>query len=483
MKLEPDYQPIIFPKKDSQLEDNHLHSQQQSFNDQLSNIPDRLDNVAKAEAYVGGEVENDRNSEEYILNPTNLPEASRSTIIYRGVRNRTRVEVGPVSLFSTKRKNPSDDGKDESSQPGKHRKGRIMFPKSEALSEREDNATLSGSSRTKKSEALLAATLGQSSEEGSSRKASPDVQDIIDGIVKLLGGKVHHPQPGAPAAVVPPQVQVPFTQRQPQSPAYNLFNPNKPIYPTAKPNRINSRGPPLTTDQNGNVQVQQQQQQQSSFEAIPLEALNSEFKLNQTRFGPPFPLSQVPEAPYKQGVPLPNQLVPTSGGNNNGDFNLRQSLPPPTAPGSYVTTSNNLGNNDRPNNGFYSNGNNRYTIGNTPTPQQPRPGSVSSSSLPTTASNHNGNTGLTTVSTSLTTSNQNTHYHPHQTDNFNENGTRNPYSTTSNLNYNEGGDTRRPVTTISSDEGSDDGNTALPTYPSHNNKGKCHFLNTIVELR
>lgn len=476
VKLEPDYHPVSFPKKESHLEDNHLHS---------LNSHGGSDTTAKDETYVGGgNRDEERNSEEFILNPTSLPEASRSTIIFRGIRNRTRVEVGPVNLFATKRKQISSE--DESAiQPGSNRKGRIMFPKSEALSERADNATLSGSTRNQKSEALLAATLGQSSEEGSSRKASPDVQDIIDGIVKLLGGKVHHPQPVGTPAVVP---QVPFPQRQPQSTAYNLFNPTKPIFQTAKPSRINSRGPPLTANNGQNVATPQQQQpptqHQSSFEAIPLEALNSDFKLNQTRFGPPFPLSQVvvpsPEAPYKQGVPLPEQLVPPQPTNshhinNNGNFNLRQQ---PTAPAPYVTTGSNVNNlnrnnDNRPGNGFYTNGNNRYVNDNAVTQQ--RPGSVAPSSLPTTASNHNGNTGLTTVSTSLTTaSNKGPYYHQHQTDNFNENGTRNPYITTSHFNQNDGGNSRKPTTTVSSGEGSEAGNTVLTTIPTHG-QGKCQL--------
>lgn len=476
VKLERDYHPTFFPKKESQLEDNHLHSQQ-SFNDQPhtdKSFFDESGNLITAEAFVGQD--DDRNHEEYPADPTHLPEPSKSTIIFRGIRNRTRVEVAPVSLFATKRKSFSENSDEQLS----NRRGRVMFPKSEQLKEREGNGSVPGNSRTTKSEALLSQTLGQSSEEGSSRKASPDVQDIIDGIVKLLGGKVHHPQPASsPAAAVAP---VPFSHRQPQSTAYNLFNPTKPIfYQTVKPSRINSRGPPLGGTHQQQQQQQQQSQQQSSFEAIPLEALNADFKLNLTKFGPPFPLSQVvpPEAPYKQGVPVPEQLVPPT----NGNFNLRQPpLPPSTATSSYVTTVNDerqLGSHphdNRPNNGFFThNGSNRYNNGNVPQqhhhwPSSAAPSSSSSlpSSLPTASNHHNGNTGLTTVPAGLTTTPiRNTHHHQSE-DNFNENGTRNPYATNLshlNLNHNDE-DTRRPATS-SIDEGSDTGSTALTTIPAN----------------
>ncbi|OXA37930.1 hypothetical protein Fcan01_27270 [Folsomia candida] len=204
------------------------------------------------------------------------------------------------------------------------------------------NSTQSKTNATSKSAST------SSEENGSSRKASPDVQDIIDGIVKLLGGKVHN---GTPPNQNSPPGGRPLTSPNP----YNLFNPTKPFFPpklpppqTPKPTRINNRGPVLP----GQQQHQNLDQQSSSFEAIPIEAL-SEFNLdNGSNFGPPFPISgngggviqpNYPggsgggggnriEPPYKQGVPLPEMVVPQGGqyppGSNNNNQQQQFYQPP-----------------------------------------------------------------------------------------------------------------------------------------------------------
>ncbi|CAG7832829.1 unnamed protein product [Allacma fusca] len=255
-----------------------------------------------------------------------------------------------------------------------------------------------------------------------SRKASPDVQDIIDGIVKLLGGKVHQ----APTAQAPTPPQIPPS-------AYNLFNPTKPV---GKPSRINNRGPPVLPDprpqpqginrpllipENNNnhhhgqpiPQYQERPHGQmhpphpphpphqphpphmldnrptdrqpmtdnrphldrsptteyrpiifdnqkpnrpsvvifqdrphnsednrpgTTFEAIPLELLSG-FD-NKTKLGPPFPLPTVgykpvpvsAEAPFRKGIPLPEQLVPPKFGPPQNNNHWPKVPSPPTIP-------------------------------------------------------------------------------------------------------------------------------------------------------
>lgn len=152
-----------------------------------------------------------------------------------------------------------------------------------------------------------------SEENGSSRKAAPDVQDIIDGIVKLLGGKVHPSQvQQRPSIFNQPKFPIPIQNQNPNLNGLGLDQ-------NGKPSRINNRGPVLPGDQNSAGSG-------SSFEAIPLEAINSDFK----NLGPPFPISGngggviAPnvgghdkgkiEPPFKQGVPIPELVVPQNQG-------------------------------------------------------------------------------------------------------------------------------------------------------------------------
>ena len=192
---------------------------------------------------------------------------------------------------------------------------------------------------------------GNATSEETSRMASPDVQDIIDGIVKLLGGKVHNNNKS------PPPSQTVYTTQQP---TYNLFNPGKPAFtfPTPKPTRINNRGPPLFGPHplsSMSIEDNNNSGPSSSFEAIPLEVLNNEFKLNKTKFGPPFPLSQVTSgttAPYNKGIPLPESIVPTSGEYNNNNYNNRGQQNHPNRHNTFASQRPSyITNFDRPQNG------------------------------------------------------------------------------------------------------------------------------------
>ena len=130
------------------------------------------------------------------------------------------------------------------------------------------------------------------------RKATPDVQDIISGIVHLLGGKVNlHAASGASdtssAAVSPNPSST--TLLRPQ-----MLAPHS--------TRINNRAPPRITE--------------VPFEAIPLELGNSAGKpganlpfgvpLRPPVFPPKVPQSgqNVQGLPFPAGIPLPIQLVP-----------------------------------------------------------------------------------------------------------------------------------------------------------------------------
>ncbi|XP_046655934.1 proline-rich protein 36-like isoform X4 [Daphnia pulicaria] len=129
------------------------------------------------------------------------------------------------------------------------------------------------------------------------RKAKPDVQDIISGIVHLLGGKVNlHAANGAAEAP-------PFTSGNPSGPT--LLRPQM-LAPHST--RINNRAPPRIA--------------QVPFEAIPLELGNSAGKPGQSLpFGvplrPPVFPPKLPQTgqnvqglPFTSGIPLPIQLVP-----------------------------------------------------------------------------------------------------------------------------------------------------------------------------
>ncbi|XP_046462148.1 uncharacterized protein LOC124208461 isoform X4 [Daphnia pulex] len=129
------------------------------------------------------------------------------------------------------------------------------------------------------------------------RKAKPDVQDIISGIVHLLGGKVNlHAANGAAEAP-------PATSGNPSGPT--LLRPQM-LAPHST--RINNRAPPRIA--------------QVPFEAIPLELGNSAGKPGQSLpFGvplrPPVFPPKLPQTgqnvqglPFTSGIPLPIQLVP-----------------------------------------------------------------------------------------------------------------------------------------------------------------------------
>ena len=129
------------------------------------------------------------------------------------------------------------------------------------------------------------------------RKAKPDVQDIISGIVNLLGGKVNlHAGNGAAEASS-------ATSGNPSG--STLLRPQM-LAPHST--RINNRAPPRIAH--------------VPFEAIPLELGNSAFKPGQSLpFGvplrPPIFPPNLPQTeqnvqglPFTSGIPLPIQLVP-----------------------------------------------------------------------------------------------------------------------------------------------------------------------------
>lgn len=129
------------------------------------------------------------------------------------------------------------------------------------------------------------------------RKATPDVQDIISGIVHLLGGKVNlHAASGVTEAP-------PMASGHPSGPT--ILRPQM-LAPHST--RINNRAPPRIS--------------QVPFEAIPLELGNLASKPGQQLpfgvplrppvFPPKLPQSgqNVQGLPFPAGIPLPIQLVP-----------------------------------------------------------------------------------------------------------------------------------------------------------------------------
>lgn len=121
---------------------------------------------------------------------------------------------------------------------------------------------------------------------------NPDIQDIITGIVKLLNGNVNvHAN----------------TQQQPP-----------PVPPSRRPfaTRINNRGPPRISEAQPlpNDFIDQQQQQQI---------------LQQTIRPPPYPFDrpEPPIRPFINGVPIPEQIVPSMQQNYRPGF-VSQNRPP-----------------------------------------------------------------------------------------------------------------------------------------------------------
>lgn len=117
---------------------------------------------------------------------------------------------------------------------------------------------------------------------------NPDIQDIITGIVKLLGNVNVHANTQQPQ---PPPSRRPFTTR------------------------INNRGPPRISEAQPlpNDFIDQQQQQQI---------------LQQTIRPPPYPFDRPePIRPFINGVPIPEQIVPSMQQNYRPGF-VSQNRPP-----------------------------------------------------------------------------------------------------------------------------------------------------------
>lgn len=155
------------------------------------------------------------------------------------------------------------------------------------------------------------ATLAVDTQQG--RQASPDIQDIITGIVKLLNGNVNVQANTAPA----------------------MGRPLRPIS-----TRINNRGPPRITDVPALP---------PDFDSGPLPPPLPVSQLphspSSTRMPTPYPfdippLNTSPVKPFINGVPLPEQLVPSGFPGirrppNIPPWKRPQRRPPPRRPMPY----------------------------------------------------------------------------------------------------------------------------------------------------
>lgn len=140
------------------------------------------------------------------------------------------------------------------------------------------------------------------------RQASPDIQDIITGIVKLLNGNVNVQANTAPA----------------------MGRPLRPIS-----TRINNRGPPRITDVPALP---------PDFDSGPLPPPPMQMPpppSSSTRMPTPYPFDLPPQnspiKPYINGVPLPEQLVPSGYPGIRRPINIPpwkrpQRRPPPRRP-------------------------------------------------------------------------------------------------------------------------------------------------------
>lgn len=117
------------------------------------------------------------------------------------------------------------------------------------------------------------------------RQASPDIQDIITGIVKLLNGNVNVQANTAPA----------------------MGRPLRPIS-----TRINNRGPPRITDV---APLPPDFDVAAPLAPPPLVQMNPPGIT--TKMPTPYPFERPPNTlpikPYLNGIPLPEQLVPSAG--------------------------------------------------------------------------------------------------------------------------------------------------------------------------
>lgn len=171
------------------------------------------------------------------------------------------------------------------------------------------------------------------------QNSNPDIQDIITGIVKLLNGNVNvhaNTQPFAP--------------------------PSRRPYAT----RINNRGPPRISD----------------AQPLPQENIYEQAPGSTIRPQPPYPFDRPdgPIRPFLTGVPLPEQIVPSSNNNNYRPSFIsqtQQGRPPWQRP--------------RPRPPIQTNGNRRpiltpppYKFGTRPTPTEQS--LLEEESIPTTSS-------------------------------------------------------------------------------------------------
>lgn len=153
--------------------------------------------------------------------------------------------------------------------------------RSPAVTSEDTNSTINPTTATQMSANVMPTTLTHHGRQN----PNPDIQDIITGIVKLLNGNVNvH-------ANTQPQIQA---SRRP--------------YPT----RINNRGPPRIS------------------EAQPLPNEYEQLPPTSTMRPPPYPFDRPdgPIRPFINGVPLPEQIVPSMQQNFNRPGFISQNRPP-----------------------------------------------------------------------------------------------------------------------------------------------------------
>jgi hypothetical protein len=156
------------------------------------------------------------------------------------------------------------------------------------------------------------------------RKTSPDIQDIITGIVKLLNGNVK-------------------VQANPNLPPGGLIGGGRPLRPLST--RINNRGPPRITDvpplpPDFDTSGPHPEISHHPPTLIPFQS--------SSRLPPPYPFDRPPvivplppqpsenhhhpDHPFMTGVPLPEQVVPVSNSNNGNKPPGNQAIVRPQRP-------------------------------------------------------------------------------------------------------------------------------------------------------
>ncbi|XP_023724328.1 uncharacterized protein LOC111873651 isoform X2 [Cryptotermes secundus] len=172
------------------------------------------------------------------------------------------------------------------------------------------------------------------------RKTSPDIQDIITGIVKLLNGNVK-------------------VQANPNLPPGGMMGGGRPLRPLST--RINNRGPPRITDVPPLPPDFDTSGPHPTFSHHPPALIPLQ---TSSRLPPPYPFDRPPvivplppqpsenhhqpDHPFMTGVPLPEQVVPVSNSNsgnrppgNQGTVRPQRPRPPRPRPSLKPNWNNN----------------------------------------------------------------------------------------------------------------------------------------------